>query len=89
METTSNEIEEEMKNLCISISSHVLKNDIGERICLPVQNTQMVNSDRSNALPLQKIDDIDHVYASITRNMLKYDPTNLSWKHGMNFVPFK
>ncbi|GFT87666.1 hypothetical protein NPIL_262341 [Nephila pilipes] len=70
METTSNEIKEEMKHLCISMSSHVLKNDIGERICLPVENTQVVNSDRSNALPLQKIDDIDHVYAFITRYML-------------------
>ncbi|GFT98266.1 hypothetical protein NPIL_13841 [Nephila pilipes] len=77
METTTNEIEEEMKNLCISMSSHVLKNDIGERICLPVENTQVVNSDRSNALPLQKIDDIDQVYAFITRFML-FDTISLS-----------
>ncbi|GFT46259.1 hypothetical protein NPIL_642591, partial [Nephila pilipes] len=60
METTTNEIEEEMKNLCLSMSSNVLKNDIGERICLPIENSQVVNSDRSNALPLQKIDDLDH-----------------------------
>ncbi|GFS52259.1 hypothetical protein NPIL_234191 [Nephila pilipes] len=70
MESAIHEIEE-IKPMDLSVHSRVSNlSDILEESCLPKQNMRVFDSDQENASRVQKIDDIDHVYSSITRYML-------------------
>ncbi|GFU27458.1 hypothetical protein NPIL_197411 [Nephila pilipes] len=68
METSVKQIEEEITPLDLSIHSH--RNVKITSTCLPIQKTRVFDQENETAMDMKKIDDIDHMYSSITRYML-------------------